>query len=102
MTEKQKIKICNKVIMHWWENLFLAYANELTVNDIDTSKYEFCNVFYYDVCHIYCGTWYEISSIINEKFPKHDKTHFNLILSLVEEFLIQLENASDKWINDEL
>jgi hypothetical protein len=35
LTKKQKYEMCEDVILHWWENLFLAYAGELTRADID-------------------------------------------------------------------
>jgi hypothetical protein len=104
MTKKQKIKICEKVILHWWENLFLAYAGELVCDDIIEEKCAFCDCF--DSCHecpifLYTdhvcadGLWYDISWAINHVML--DKP----IINSVEKFLKQLEYICDEWVDDD-
>jgi hypothetical protein len=95
MTKKQKIKICEKVILHWWENLFLAYAGELVCDDIIEEKCAFCNsfdsckdcpVFLYTNCYCNDGLWHDISWALYD-------------VKLVEKFLKQLEYISDEWVD---
>ena len=102
MTKKQKLKICNKVILHWWENLFLAYAGELDEDDIGGDKCQFCHCFYCQDCPIFLysnhncisGLWHNINCAINDVFPNKQ------IINLVKDFLKQLEYICDEWIDD--
>ena len=115
MTKAKKLKICNKVILHWWENLFLAYAEDLQESDLNSNKCEFCIQVNFDcfgvnkteICNLcpicrytkksFCnGTNYHI--ILNRlaEYLANDKKLINLVSGM----LTQLEEICDKWLND--
>jgi hypothetical protein len=104
ITVKQKRKICDKVILHWWTNLFLAYADLLSRDDIADTCCEFCKkvscnddppkcpVFMYTKMLSCDGTqWYSVRDFI-------DYSQGKKLISATAEFLKFLENICDKWL----
>src|SRR5271157_1273344 len=105
MNQKQKLEICNKVIMHWWENLFLAYAEDLQLQDLNSNKCEFCVQFHtgcvmdmkscpiskYTGSILCYGTNYQYIANKSE-WAINDKK----LIKLVSGMLVQLEKICDK------
>jgi hypothetical protein len=101
MTKYQKTHICNKVILHWWHNLNLAYANSLELSNIQGENCEFCQKVHCSMCpldlyYIHCSDslslWKQINLAIQWKRDQN-------IVKLISNFLTQIEKVSDKWIN---
>ena len=107
-TKRQKIAISKIVITHWIENLLLAYAGELYVEDVHGSKCEFCQLFHYtpkmsDPYCRYCplNIW---SFGCNDSRSSWDKVYEELkngtiMIESIEEMLKTLEYVCDEWIN---
>ena len=130
MTQSQKFKICNNVILHWQTNLFLAKAKELDRNDISDFNCKFCLDFSCDIylakskaCPLLtynksydCSNtpWRDIrdglAAVSKEETiptdsnkvysPKYINEYWKEIADNTEKFLELLEKVCDKWLND--
>jgi hypothetical protein len=111
MTKEEKLEICNKVILHWWENLFLAYAEDLQPSDLNLNKCEFCVQFNtgcaedFKFCPISHYTGQTLCYGTNYHYFFDSECNFGKdgikLIKLVSEMLIQLEEICDKWLSNE-
>ena len=119
-TKRQKTVISKIVITHWIENLLLAYAGELRIEDVYGSKCEFCQLFYSTPKTVdhncqYCplniwsfgcnderSSWDNVYVKVHEELwgKRHEELKDNIIIiKYVEEMLKTLEYVCDEWIN---
>lgn len=107
MTKEEKLEICNKVILHWWENLFLAYAEDLQPSDLNSNKCEFCVQFNAGCaedlksCPISHYTGQVLCYGTNYHYFFENEFYGIKLIKLASDMLIQLEEICDKWLSDE-
>jgi hypothetical protein len=112
LTKKKKREICDKVILHWWTNLLLAYAGQLETGDIHGSSCEFCR-------KLTCAPWgngirricpiYNYTGIFNcgdtyWSYIHRDLDHKNPVVLKrnTAKMLKFLEKICDRWLNGEI
>jgi hypothetical protein len=108
LTKKYKYEMCEDVILHWWSNLFLAYAGELTRTDIDGDYCAFCQKFHcHDKKRKICPVEKYTRSDECLRTPWPDLRDDILICSYTTikilhtaRFLEFLENLCDHWIEN--
>jgi hypothetical protein len=107
LTQEQKYRLCSKVILHWWANLFLAYARDLGRMDIDGDACPFCTKFHCQNQKRNCPV--EIYTGADECFKTpwyHIRDHLiginnrGTVRKHTADFLNQLEKICDQWMAD--
>jgi hypothetical protein len=107
----KKLEISTKVILHWTENLFLAYAHELNCDDITEDKCEFCQQFlgckkcpislFYLNCGENLSLYQNVFNSVNMSYADYGDKFFSKTIINVSAFLEKLEYVCDEWLKND-
>jgi hypothetical protein len=110
MNAVKKRALCESVLKHWMDNLFLAHAGELNIYDISAGNCGFCYHFHVRISSSPCpgcplllvGPWCSnMASAWGDVFCELKRAmicgYGGGLVGVVERMITTIEKASDLW-----